>query len=259
MAMIEPISARDPFSATDLIASRCKELASRRAKRPRVTLRHLPTPLEPMDRFGENLGGPCIWVKRDDCTGLSFGGNKTRNLEYLMADVQAKGADVVITRGAAQSNHAYQTAAASGTPGKVCQILLKERGGGKYSNYTKVGTVLLDRVPGSTVTRPPAKKDMNAEMQLLPSSLTADVKTPYVIPDGGYEVPTGSMKTAVNLLAQTEERLFDPVYSGEGLAGMNDQIEKGYFGAMNNVVFLPTGGSAALFGCRDAIELPDKI
>ena len=65
---------------------RCKDLAIQLAKFPRVALGHLPTPLEPMDRLSELLGGPRLWVKRDDCTGLSSGGNKTRKLEYLMAD-----------------------------------------------------------------------------------------------------------------------------------------------------------------------------
>ena len=77
---------------------------------PRLRLGHLPTPLEPMDRLSEYLGGPRLWVKRDDCTGLSGGGNKTRKLEYLMADAMAGQATCIITQGATQSNHARQTA-----------------------------------------------------------------------------------------------------------------------------------------------------
>ena len=85
------------------------------AKFPRVHLAHLPTPLEYMPRLSEALGGPEIWIKRDDCTGLSTGGNKTRKLEFLMAEAQQQGADMVMTQGATQSNHARQTC------GRGCQ------------------------------------------------------------------------------------------------------------------------------------------
>ena len=78
---------------------------------PRLRLAHLPTPLEPLKRLSEELGGPEIWVKRDDCTGLSTGGNKTRKLEFLMAEAQIQGADTVMTQGAVQSNHVRQTSA----------------------------------------------------------------------------------------------------------------------------------------------------
>ena len=78
---------------------------------PRVSLAHLPTPLEPMPALARHLGGPELWVKRDDCTGLATGGNKTRKLEFLMADALGQGADTVITTGGLQSNHVRQTAA----------------------------------------------------------------------------------------------------------------------------------------------------
>jgi len=73
---------------------------------PRLHFAHLPTPLEPLERISAELDGPNIWIKRDDCTGLSTGGNKTRKLEFLMADAVAQGADTIITQGATQSNHA---------------------------------------------------------------------------------------------------------------------------------------------------------
>ena len=83
------------------------------ARFPRIRLGHFPTPLEPMDNLTRLLGGPRLWIKRDDCTGLSSGGNKTRKLEFLMAEAIAQKADVVITQGATQSNHARQTVAAA--------------------------------------------------------------------------------------------------------------------------------------------------
>ena len=94
-------------------AARRKDLASALAAFPRVRLGHLPTPLEPMDRLSEHLRGPRFWVKRDDCTGLASGGNKTRKLEFLMAEALDQGADTIITQGATQSNHARQSAAAA--------------------------------------------------------------------------------------------------------------------------------------------------
>ena len=81
------------------------------ARFPRLRFGHLPTPLELLKNLTRELGGPEIWIKRDDCTGMSTGGNKTRKLEFLMAQAQAEGADIVLTQGATQSNHARQTAA----------------------------------------------------------------------------------------------------------------------------------------------------
>lgn len=92
---------------------------------PRIRCGHWPTPLEPMLNLSADLGGPELWVKRDDCTGLSTGGNKTRKLEYLIADAIAKGADTVITQGATQSNHARQTAALCAKEKSLATFCLK--------------------------------------------------------------------------------------------------------------------------------------
>src|SRR3954454_2638368 len=96
---------------------------------PRVSLGHWPTPLEPMDRLRAHLGHGCpkLWLKRDDCTGLATGGNKTRKLEFLVGDALAQGADTLITCGAVQSNHARQTAAAAAVTGLACDLLLETR------------------------------------------------------------------------------------------------------------------------------------
>ena len=80
-------------------------------KLPRITLGFLPTPLEEASRLSAKLGGPRIFIKRDDLTGLALGGNKVRKLEFMMADAKQKGADVIITTGGSQSNHACLTAA----------------------------------------------------------------------------------------------------------------------------------------------------
>lgn len=337
----------------------CKDLALTLAGFPRVRLGHLPTPLEPMDRLSEHLGGPRLWVKRDDCTGLSSGGNKTRKLEFLMADAQKHGATSIITQGATQSNHARQTAAAAAKLGMSCHILLEDRTGSNDPSYILNGNVLLDRLHGATVSKRAGGSDMNAEMDALAAKLSANGDTPYIIPGGGsnptgalgyvncarelveqaadigldidafvhatgsagtqaglvtglaaiqsdihllgigvrapqekqeqmvhdlavrtaahlgtglkiprdhvrancdyvgpgYGLPTDGMRNAVRLLAQTEGLLFDPVYSGKGLDGLIDQIAKGYFDGMSNVVFLHTGGSAALFGYPETFDL----
>ena len=340
--------------------SLCKDLSLTLAKFPKVRLGHLPTPLEPMDRLGEILGGPRLWVKRDDCTGLSSGGNKTRKLEFLMADAQSKGADTIITQGATQSNHARQTTAAAAKLGMECHILLEDRTGSNDNNYILNGNVLLDRLHGASVSKRSGGTDMNLEMQDFADALIEKGKKPYIIPGGGsnpigalgyvncarelteqaseiglkidalvhatgsagtqaglvtglaaiqssihllgigvrapkdkqeqmvfdlaqktadyldtgieierdkvraicdyvgagYGLPTDGMIKSVKLLAQSEGLLFDPVYSGKGLDGLIDQIKKGYFAGMDNVVFLHTGGSAALFGYPETFELP---
>jgi len=94
------------------------------AKFPRIRITHGPTALEPMHRLTAALGGPNLWIKRDDCTGLATGGNKTRKLEYLVADAVQHGADTLITQGATQSNHARQTAAIAAKMGMECHIIL---------------------------------------------------------------------------------------------------------------------------------------
>ena len=91
---------------------------------PKRTFAHLPTPIEPLPRLSAELGGAKIWVKRDDQTGLAFGGNKTRKLEYLLAEALGNGAETLITRGARQSNHCRQTAAAAARHGLDCMLVL---------------------------------------------------------------------------------------------------------------------------------------
>ena len=115
---------------------------------PRVRLAHAPTPLEPLDNLSRLLGGPRIWIKRDDCTGLAIGGNKTRKLEFLVGAALAEGADTLITQGAVQSNHVRQTAAAAGKCGLACEIVLEERVAEAGVEYREGGNVLLDRLLG---------------------------------------------------------------------------------------------------------------
>ena len=93
----------------------------------RVNLGHFPTPIEHLKSISDYLGGPQIFIKRDDCTGLATGGNKTRKLEFILADALDKDADLIVTVGAIQSNHARQTAAACAKLGLKCLIILEQR------------------------------------------------------------------------------------------------------------------------------------
>jgi L-cysteate sulfo-lyase len=330
------------------------------SKFKRVRLGHLPTPLEPLDNLSKALGGPRIWIKRDDCTGLSSGGNKTRKLEFLMADALDKGADVVITQGATQSNHARQTAAAAAILNLKCEILLEDRTGSIDNSYVYNGNVLLDRLHGAPVRKLPGETDMAAAMEELAEDLRKKGFKPYIIPGGGsneigalgyanaamelvnqanelglridhlvhatgssgtqaglitglcglssgipllgigvrapqakqedmvyqlalrtadfigtdiripresvvancdyvgdgYGIPTKGMVEAVRMLAELEGILLDPVYSGKGMAGLIDLVRKGQFNDCENIVFLHTGGSVALFGYPDSFDLP---
>jgi L-cysteate sulfo-lyase len=162
------------------------------ARFPRVRLTHAPTPLEPMGNLTRLLGGPDLWIKRDDCTGLASGGNKTRKLEYLIGEALAKKADIVITQGATQSNHARQTAAAAARFGMACEILLEDRTGYTHEDYRTSGNVILDRLLGATIHHVPAGTDMDAAMAKLAAELSAEGRQPYVIPGGGSN-PIGAL------------------------------------------------------------------
>ena len=116
------------------------------SKFSRVDLCHQPTPLEFMPRLSEKLGGPKLWVKRDDCTGLATGGNKTRKLEFLVGDALQQGADILVTQGAVQSNHVRQTAAAACKFGLDCHALLERRVPDRDNDYEITGNVLFDNI-----------------------------------------------------------------------------------------------------------------
>jgi len=155
------------------------------SKFPRVRLAHLPTPLEPMKRLSEALGGPELWIKRDDCTGLSTGGNKTRKLEFLMAEAQLQGADTVMTQGAVQSNHVRQTSAFAAKLGMKCHVLLEDRTGYTDDNYNHNGNVFIDLLHGASYEKRGPGLDMNAEMEIVAEQLRKDGANVYTIPGGG--------------------------------------------------------------------------
>lgn len=317
----------------------------------RVRLGHFPTPLEKLNNLSKALGGPDIYIKRDDCTGLATGGNKTRKLEFLVADALQKGADTLVTQGATQSNHVRQTAAAACRFELGCHALLERRVTNMGEGYEAEGNVLLDDMLGCEYAFRPEGLDMNAEAEALAEELRGQGRKPYVIPGGGsntigalgyadcaaelvaqakamnitidkivhatgsagtqaglvaglhamgetigvagisvraahdkqvanvhklarataelldangdlpeslievhdqyvgpgYGQPTDEMIEAIGMLAAKEAILLDPVYSGKGAAGLIGLIRQGVFKKGQTIVFIHTGGSAALF------------
>lgn len=325
-------------------------MAKKLSEFPSVPLCHQPTPLEFMPRMSESLGGPRLWIKRDDCTGLATGGNKTRKLEFLIADAIEKGAEMLVTQGAVQSNHVRQTAAAACKFGLDCHALLERRVPDRADDYETTGNVLFDQMFGTSLEFRPAGLDMNAEAMVVTEKLAAAGRKPYFIPGGGsneigalgyvscayelldqikannldvgwivlatgsagthagmlaglhaagstipvmgisvrqpeekqiaavhklavltasqltdtplgvekvivddgyvgagYGQPTQGTLDAINLIARREGLLFDPVYSGKGLAGMIGLAGQNFFESDKDVIFLHTGGAAALF------------
>ena len=171
---------------------------------PRLKFAHLPTPVEPLGRLSAYLGGPRIWIKRDDQTGLAFGGNKTRKLEFLLAEAQAHGARTLITAGAAQSNHCRQTAAAAARFGFKCELVLSVPGN-EGIPPTASGNILLDRLLGAEIVW--TKREERDEK--LKDTFTAAWeagKRPYLIPYGGSN-PTGAAGYVFALQELLEQEL----------------------------------------------------
>ena len=123
-----------------------QDIRDRVERLPRVRLAHLPTPLEPLPRFSKSLGGPSVFIKRDDCSGLAFGGNKTRHNEFLLADALAQGADMLVWGAGVQSNNCRQTAASCAKLGLDCHLVLSR---GSHGDEVQ-GNLLLDHLLGAS-------------------------------------------------------------------------------------------------------------
>ena len=214
---------------------------------PRVKLAHLPTHLEPMTRLSKELGVE-IWIKRDDCTGLSTGGNKTRKLEFLMAEAEAQGADMVMTQGATQSNHARQTAAAAAKLGMECHILLEDRTGYNNANYNGNGNVLLDHLHGASTEKFPGGHNMVEEMEKAAEAKRAEGKNVYVIPGGGSNATgaLGYVNCAFELLAQANDMglRIDRVVHATGSSGTQAGLVTGLCAMNSGIPLLGIGTRA---------------
>lgn len=321
------------------------------AKFPRRRYTEGQTPIEKLENISKVLGGPTIYIKRDDLLGLTSGGNKTRKLEFLMADALAKGADTILTCGAVQSNHCRLTLSAAVKEGLKCQLILEERVKDSYNPEASGNNFLFNLLGIEAVRVVPSGSNMLGELEKLAEELRAQGRKPYIIPGGGsnpmgatgyvacaeeimsqlfdkginidhfvvpsgsagthagivtgmigvnanipitgisvnrnkklqteavyklaketakyvglkeeitedmiqvrdefvgqgYSLPTGTMVEAVQLLARTEGILLDPVYTGKAFAGLVGMIREGKLKKGENVLFLHTGGSPALY------------
>jgi D-cysteine desulfhydrase len=327
------------------------------AKFPRRRYTEGRTPIEKLRRLSAELGGPTIYIKRDDLLGLAGGGNKTRKLEFLVAEALGRGADTLITCGAVQSNHCRLTLAAAVKEGLKCRLVLEERVPGSYNPESGGNNFLFQLMGVEKITVAPGGSDMTAAMQAAADEVSAEDRKAYIIPGGGsnpvgatgyvacaeeilaqtfdlginidriicasgsagthaglvtgfngnnsnipviginvsrpraeqeelvydlvqrtadhvglisdipreavvcfdeyvgpgYSLPTPEMAEAVRMLARLEGVLIDPVYTGKAMAGLIDLVRKGTFNKEENILFVHTGGSPALYVYMSAI------
>ena len=222
---------------------------------PRVSLAHLPTPLEFMPRLTEHLGGPDIYVKRDDCTGLATGGNKTRKLEFSIGEALQQRADTIITVGAVQSNHVRQTVAAACKLGLKCEVLLEHRVSDPSDLYRDSGNVFLDRLFGANLREYPADSDFDAEMESVAEEVRAGGGSPYIIPGGASNVvgALGYVECGVELLDQAKSMSLsiDHLVTATGSAGTHAGLAVGIRGSGSE---LPIQG----FGVRAPQDVQEE-
>jgi D-cysteine desulfhydrase len=327
------------------------------AKFPRRHYTFGYTPIQKLQRLSAHLGGPDIYVKRDDCLGLSGGGNKTRKLEFVVAEALSQGCDTLITCGAVQSNHCRLTLSAAVVEGLKCRLVIEERVAGSYNPDASGNNFLFKLLGVEEITVVPGGSDMMAAMRKVADDVSSFGGKPYIIPGGastplgatgyvacaeeilrqcfeeglvidrvvcasgsagthaglvtgfwgnnsnipvvginvsrtkevqeeivyelarktcafvgvkgelpreavecfgdyvgpGYSLPTAEMAEAVRVLARLEGILLDPVYTGKTMAGLLDLTRKGYFKKGENILFVHTGGSPALYAYRNAI------
>lgn len=209
------------------------------ARFARISLGHFPTPLEKMHNLTKALGGPDIWIKRDDCTGLATGGNKTRKLEFLVADAVKQGADTLVTQGATQSNHVRQTAAAARKLGMGCYALLERRVTNMGDQYERAGNVLLDDVLKCEYCFRDEGLDMNAEGEKFTLELRDKGLKPYFIPGGGSNAigALGYANAATEIVWQADNKglRIDKLVHATGSAGTQAGLVAGLH-AMNTPI-----------------------
>jgi len=193
------------------------------ARFPRFHLAHLPTALEPLDRLREQFGGPRLFIKRDDCTGLALGGNKTRKLEFLIADALAHRATAIVTEGGLQSNHVRQSAAAAAKAGLACHLVLDHAVPIVTELYRSNGNLLLDHLLGAEVHLCDPGESRAARIARLMALLRETGETPYHIPTGGSNAigALGYAGAMLELLVQAQERdvAIDHVVVASGSGG----------------------------------------
>jgi D-cysteine desulfhydrase len=197
------------------------------------------TPIEKLERLSTRLGGPDIYIKRDDLLGLAGGGNKTRKLEFLVADALAQGADTLITCGAVQSNHCRLTLAAAVKEGLKCRLVLEERVPNSY-NPDATGNNFLFRLLGvEAISVVKAGVDLAAEMQKAADQVAALGRKAYIIPGGGSNAlgALGYVSCAEEILAQTHEMglRLDHIVCASGSTGTHAGLICGLVGNNSHI------------------------
>lgn len=189
------------------------DLEDRLARYRRVGLAHLPTPLEPLKRLTEHLGGPRLWVKREDCTGVGLGGNKLRKLDYVLREAIDAGADTLVSGGVVQSNSQRQVAAAAAKLGFDCHLAVYHgRLAAPTPDYETSGNALLNRLFGATLHAVDWTGDRNRAIHGLAEKLSAEGRRPYVVPYG-VSSPLGAIGYAtaiVEIARQSADLDFTP-------------------------------------------------
>jgi L-cysteate sulfo-lyase len=199
-------------------------LEQKLARFPRLGLAHLPTPLEPLRRLTAFLGGPRLWIKREDATGLGFGGNKLRKLDYVLADAVASGADTIVSGGVVQSNSQRQVAAAAAKLGMECHLAVYHgRLQAPTPEYKSSGNAFLNRLFGAHLHDVAWTGDRNTAIRDLVGALESAGRKPYFVPYGvsndlgaiGYATAT------VEIAAQAAAQGFTPaaIVHSSGSAG----------------------------------------
>lgn len=213
------------------------------ARFPRRRYSYGPTPIERLERLSKHLGGPDLYIKRDDLLGLTAGGNKTRKLEFLVADALAQGADTLITVGAVQSNHCRLTLAAAVKEGLKCQLVLEERVPGSYREDASGNNFLFGLLGAETITVVKLGDDFNRVMKEMADSLAREGRKAYIIPGGGSN-PLGALgyvACAEEILSQTYAMglALDHLVCASGSAGTHAGLLVGMTG---NSAQLPITG-----------------
>src|SRR3954451_841313 len=211
---------------------------------PRRRYTNFATPLEFLPHFTRALAascpggqGPDIWIKRDDQLGLFPGGNKTRKLEFLVADAMAKGADTLVTCGAPQSNHCRITLAAAVKEGLKCRFVIEERVPDSYDPNASGNNFMFRLMGVEAITVVPGGSNMAAEMQKIAEALAREGRKGYIIPGGGSNALGGLGYVAC--AQELQQQLFetgiriDRVVVGSGSSGTHGGLLAGFLG--NNI------------------------
>ena len=190
-----------------------------------------PTPIESLPALSRYLGGPEIWIKRDDLLGLAGGGNKTRKLEFLVADALAQGCDTLITVGAVQSNHCRLTLAAAAKEGLKCRLVLEERVPGSYDPHASGNNLLFDLLGVESVSVVSAGADLTAAMEAIADELRGGGRKGYAIPGGGSNAlgALGYAACAQELISQMFDQALaiDHIVCASGSAGTHSGLLTG--------------------------------